>query len=180
MTIRTKRIYHRNQTDVIDPNLSNISNSNKNNDEQKLETVPLSPVTSPDRKPIHSHLTPRQEQNRRAQKIFREKRAQTLREMEDRLGRMERLIEVLSVQIQIRRIGEIEKEIEKLRIGLNALYGVVDSLTMPTWTVPNPDELKDVIQQIDQNSTAAAMLGALRPSSTDPTLTTTSHNSDEN
>lgn len=128
---------------------------------ESTEFTPLSPVTSPDPKP----LTKRQEQNRAAQRAFRERRAQTLKEMEMRLGRLERIMEEITKSIS--RINIIEKELIKLKESVNNLYLTVDSLSIPTWTVPNPDDMKVVEEPI------GAVLGALRPSSTDPTLTTT-------
>lgn len=129
---------------------------------ESAEFTPLSPITSPDPKP----LTKRQEQNRAAQRAFRERRAQTLKEMETRLGRLERIMEEITKSIS--RINLIEKELIKLKESVNNLYLTVDSLAIPTWTVPNPDDMK-----IIEPEPIGAVLGALRPSSTDPTLTTT-------
>ena len=145
MTIRSKRL--------TDP----ANGENK-------EFVPLSPITSPDPKP----LTKRQEQNRAAQRAFRERRAQTLKEMEIRLGRLERVIEEFSKSIA--RISLIEKDLIKLKESVGNLYMTVDSLTVPTWTVPVSDDMKSIVQPEIQP--IGAILGALRPSSTDPTLTT--------
>lgn len=144
MTTRSKR----STITTVDPN-------------ESAEFTPLSPVTSPDPKP----LTKRQEQNRAAQRAFRERRAQTLKEMEMRLGRLERIMEEITKSIS--RINIIEKELIRLKESVNNLYLTVDSLSIPTWTVPNPNDMKVVEQE-----PIGAVLGALRPSSTDPTLTT--------
>lgn len=124
------------------------------------EAIPLSPITSPPRP-----LTKRQAQNRAAQRTFRERRAQTLKEMETRLARLEIIFDELSKSIS--KIHVIEKELIKLKESIGNLYLAVDSLTVPTWTVPVADELKTI-----EPEPIGAVLGALRPSSTDPTLTT--------
>lgn len=126
--------------------------------------IPLSPITSPHPKP----LTKRQEQNRAAQRAFRERRAQTLKEMEIRLERLERIIEEFSRSVA--RISSIEKEMIKLKESIGNLHMTVDSLTIPTWTVPISDDMKSIVEPKTQP--IGAVLGALRPSSTDPTLTT--------
>jgi hypothetical protein len=149
---------------------SKRSNNNDTNEGNTLETMdefmpPFSPITSP----IHKNLTKRQEQNRAAQRAFRERRAQTLKEMEMRLGRLERVIEEFTKSIT--KINLIEKELIKLNESVSNLYLTMDSLTVPTWTVPNSEDLKEVVEP----EPIGAVLGALRPSSTDPTLTATSH-----
>lgn len=130
---------------------------------ENKEITPLSPITSPDPKP----LTKRQEQNRAAQRAFRERRAQTLKEMETRLGRIERIIDDFSKTIV--KIGFIEKELIKLKENVSNLYMAVDAITVPTWSVPVSDDLKSIVNTEPQP--IGAVLGALRPSSTDPTLT---------
>lgn len=147
MTSKSKRAIHSNYAE-----------------EENSEMIPLSPITSPDPKP----LTKRQEQNRAAQRAFRERRAQTLKEMEARLRRLERLFEELSKVVA--RIGSIEKDLVKLKESVNNLFMTVDSLTVPTWTVPVSDDLKSIVQETDPQP-IGIVLGALRPSSTDPTLT---------
>lgn len=147
MTSRNKRAIH-----------------SKYSEEENEEMIPLSPITSPDPKP----LTKRQEQNRAAQRAFRERRAQTIKEMEARLIRIERLFEELSKTLT--RICPIEKDLVKLKESVNILCMTVDSLTVPTWTVPVSDDLKSIVQQTDPEP-IGMVLGAFRASSTDPTLT---------
>lgn len=147
MTSKSKRAIHSNYAE-----------------EENEEMIPLSPITSPDPKP----LTKRQEQNRAAQRAFRERRAQTLKEMEARLVRLERIFDDFSKTIA--RIGSIENDLVKLKENVNNLYMTVDSLTVPTWTVPVSDDLKSIVQQTEPQP-IGIVLGALRPSSTDPTLT---------
>lgn len=120
------------------------------------ERIPLSPITSPP-------LTKRQEQNRAAQRAFRERRAQTLKEMEIRLRNLEKMFEELSRNIG--KIGSIEKEILKLKETINNLTTTVDAISIPSWTVPTSEEVKPI-----ETHDIGSVLNALRPSSTDPTL----------
>ena len=126
------------------------------------EQIPLSPSTSPDRR--HG-LTKRQEQNRAAQRAFRERRAQTLKEMEIRLSNLEKSF--FEVNKSISSISTITEELNKLKNVTANLYSSVEALSVPSWTVPNSEE---VDASVDESS-REAILGALRPSSTDPTLT---------
>lgn len=118
------------------------------------ERIPLSPITSPP-------LTKRQEQNRAAQRAFRERRAQTLKEMEIRLGNLEK-----TLSENVTRINSFERDLIKLKEIVQNLCVSIDTLTVPTWTVPTAaDEIKQ-----NEPEAVGAVLNALRPSSTDPTL----------
>lgn len=140
---------------------------NSSVDPEIEEIIPLSPITSPDPKP----LTKRQEQNRAAQRAFRERRAQTLKEMESRLIALNNDIKTISKEIS--RINGIENELQKVKDAVNHLFVTVDSMTVPTWTVPGSEDMKSIIVNDDDEPARpiGAVLGALRPSSTDPTLT---------
>lgn len=120
------------------------------------ERIPLSPITSPP-------LSKRQEQNRAAQRAFRERRAQTLKEMETRLGSLEKTIDDISRSIG--KLNIMERELNKLKETVANLCGAVDAMTVPTWTVPTHEELKPL-----EAENLGAVLNALRPNSTDPTL----------
>ena len=139
------------------------------NETRELEkSIPLSPMQSPDHpKP----LSRRQEQNRAAQRAFRERRAQTLKSMETRLNQLEKTVEEISRTLG--RIPSIEREMAKLRDGVDALYGTVESFTVPNWSVPSSEDLKSIVQVevVEREEPSTVVLGALRPSSTDPTLT---------
>lgn len=145
MTIRSKKLII--PTDSVDDN---------------DEFIPLSPITSPDPR----KLKKRQEQNRAAQKAFRERRDQTVKEMEARLSRLEAVFEEFSKSIT--RINLVEKEFIKLKESVNNLHITIDSMAIPAWTVPLSDDLKSIVQV--EPRPIGAVIGALRPSSTDPTL----------
>ena len=129
--------------------------------------APPSPINSPERpKP----LTKRQEQNRAAQRAFRERRAQTLKEMEIRLNILERKFEDFARTTS--KINSLESDLVRIQTSLDGLQSAVDSLTVPTWTVPSSEDLKPIYPAA--NEPIGAILGALRPSSTDPTLSSNS------
>lgn len=128
---------------------------------------PLSPIASPEHP---RHLTKRQEQNRAAQRAFRERRAQTLKEMETRLTHLERTVDDLGQSI--RKIDTFETELLMMRNDLDNLKSSMESLSVPTWTVPSAEEMKPIYPT--SNEPIGAILGALRPSSTDPTLSSNS------
>lgn len=136
--------------------------------EDATERTPLSPITSPSNHP--KHLTKRQEQNREAQRAFRERRAQTLKEMEIRLSRLEVAIE--DFRKSVGRIATFETELMRIKCNLESLYSTVDSLVVPTWAVPTSEELNPA--HPSANEPIGALLSALRPSSTDPTLSSNS------
>lgn len=131
------------------------------NDDNVL--APLSPITSPDPKP----LSKRQEQNRSAQRAFRERRAQTLKEMESRLIGLDS--EIKDISREFLRIRAIEVEIQKIKDAINSIFITVESMSGPSWTVPESEDAKSII--ISEEQPMGAILGALRSSSTDPTLT---------
>lgn len=110
-------------------------------------------------------LSKRQEQNRAAQRAFRERRAKLLREMDERIRRLETIFDV--VAYQARRLADIEREVIILRQDVSKMTNTFDTLTMtaPLWTVPNPE--RPIIE------IPVATAGALRPSSTDPLLDST-------
>lgn len=134
---------------------------------EEMERTPLSPINSPDHP---KHLTKRQEQNRAAQRAFRERRAQTLKEMETRLTHLEGAIDDFARSLG--KISTLEAELKRIKSSLEGLYSTVDSLAVPTWTVPSSEDMKPDYPSI--NEPIGAILGALRPSSTDPTLSSNS------
>lgn len=123
---------------------------------------PPSSIDIPQSPPPSSPLSKRQEQNRAAQRAFRERRARLLKEMDERITRLETVSDV--VAYQARRISEIDKQVLFLSETLQKLEDIVDGMTLtpPLWTVPT-SESKVVTEP-------RALVGALRPSSTDPTL----------
>ena len=133
-----------------------------NNDSDDQEAL-LSPITSP---PLT--LTKRQEQNRAAQRAFRERRAQILKEMEVRLINVERVIDNLAKSIG--KINLMEKEISLLKETVRNLCGTVDAMTAPTWTVPSSSTEEYKSSAPIETAHIGNLLNALRPSSTDPTL----------
>lgn len=110
-------------------------------------------------------LSKRQEQNRTAQKAFRERRAKLLKEMDDRIRRLETVLDV--VAYQARRLADIEHELIEMHQRVSKMENTIDtlSLTTPLWTVPNSD--RPIVES------PSTTVGALRPSSTDPTLDST-------
>lgn len=122
------------------------------------EIAPLSPISSP--------LSKRQEQNRAAQRAFRERRAQTLKEMESRLIGLD--AEIKNISKELARFGAIEIDIQKIKDAINSLFMAVDSMAGPTWTVPGSE---DTIVENEDEEARPMRAVALRPSSTDPTLT---------
>lgn len=129
------------------------------------ERIPLSPINSPTKQ-----LTKRQEQNRAAQRAFRERRAQTLKEMESRLTQLERVIEENEKSKSKMKLFDIE--LQKLKEQVETIQSAVDALSIPAWTVPTSDDLKPIYPVA--NEPINDLLGALRPSSTDPTLSSNS------
>ncbi len=110
-------------------------------------------------------LSRRQEQNRAAQRAFRERRAKFLREMDDRIRRLETVLDVIAYQA--RRMADMERELIILRQEVSKMENTLDTLTMtaPLWTVPSTERPNIEVP--------IATIGALRPSSTDPTLDST-------
>ena len=134
---------------------------------EESDRAPPSPINSPENpKP----LTKRQEQNRAAQRAFRERRAQTLKEMESRLTILERVIG--DFEKSLRKINSFEEELMSIRTSLDTLQNTVDAITVPTWTVPTSDDMKPIYPTA--NEPIGTLLGALRPNSTDPTLSSNS------
>jgi hypothetical protein len=121
----------------------------------------LSPSTSPDRRNI---LTKRQEQNRAAQRAFRERRAQTLKEMEVRLSNLEKLM--IELNKRVSTISVIEDELGRLKGAIGSLYNSVEAMSVPSWSVPTSEDDVEVVVNPGHDAT----IGALRSSSTDPTL----------
>jgi hypothetical protein len=137
----------------------------KTRSKQELPHSP--PPSSPnlDSDDSEKMLSRRQEQNRAAQRAFRERRAKLLREMDDRLRRLETILDV--VAYQARRLADYERELIGLRQKVSEMENTFDTLTMtaPLWTVPNSER---PIVEIPE-----AAGGALRPNSADPILDAT-------
>lgn len=110
-------------------------------------------------------LTRRQEQNRAAQKAFRERRAKMLRSLEERIGRVETMGDVIGYHA--RRIGELEEALEGVRHSLHVLQDTVETLILPSWTLASGN---DEAHPSKTESRPTVVLGALRPTSVDPTL----------
>ena len=123
---------------------------------------PPSNIDFPQSPPPTSPLSKRQEQNRAAQRAFRERRARLLKEMDERITGLEEETDLL--KFQVRRMTEIDRQVSFLSESFHKLEETVNDLALapPLWTVP-ASESKVVPEP-------RAVIGALRPSSTDPTL----------
>ena len=148
----------------------------KNDKSSKYEHFnnPLSPKASPE-KP----LTKRQEQNRAAQRAFRERRALMLKEMDSRVSALEYSAQEFDKKID--EMDELKSSLTSLQETVDNLCMVVDTMNAPTWSVPGNDKSLPFSSPAENASSpdldesklqqSRAILGALRPSSTDPTLT---------
>jgi predicted RNase H-like nuclease (RuvC/YqgF family) len=133
----------------------------------QAEDVPRSERERKMASPVpNSGLTRRQEQNRAAQRAFRERRAKFLKNLEDRMTRLEN-----EFRAQFERsseLGMIKDRFEQLEVAFRALKSTVDTLSsFPTWTVPGgPGEETPILMDPQPD----VIQGALRPSSTNPIL----------
>lgn len=113
--------------------------------------------------PAAKSLTKRQEQNRSAQRAFRERRAKMLTELDSRLGRIESVLDV--VAYQARRISDLDREVKNLQDLVQNLEASIESASMPLWSVPNVSQ-----GLLPSSSPIEIPTGAMRPSSTDPSF----------
>lgn len=117
-------------------------------------------------------MSKRQEQNRAAQRAFRERRAKVLKEMGDRISKLELIIG--NVTLQMRRFVELEHDVDRIRNDIKRMQSVVETVNVPTWAIPTSEhsEIEDDGShgRGGANYSHIMILDALRPSSTDPTL----------